>query len=381
MSYFKESKSFFYSTAAMVGTMVGVGIFGIPFSFTKAGFIIGFLLLILIGFLTLLINYVFGEVVLRTQQRHQIVGYTELYLGPKWKSVIFFATVLSSYAAMLAYIIISGDFLSNILSTFFYVSNTVYSYLFAVIMSLLLLLELKRVSIIELILTFFFIFVVLLIFTFGLDKINFNNLKTINFEFWFLPYGVLLFAFSGMSSVPIQREILRGNEVKLKKSILWSVLLVGFLYFIFAFIVVGISGDATSPDAISGLFDFLGEKIIIISSIFGLLAISTSFLMLGVSLDEVFRWDYGMKKFLSWFFTILPPLGLFFSGFRNFIDVINLAGSLAVGLIMIVVIFIFMAAKAKGDRIPEYNLDIPKGFIYLMLVFFIIGIVYTLFIK
>jgi amino acid permease len=375
---FKETKNFFYATAAMVGTMVGVGVFGVPFSFAKAGFGVGFLFLLLTGFLTLVVNMMFGEVVLRTKERHQTVGYAGLYLGPVWKRVMFFAVVLGIYAAMLAYTIISGDFLANMLSPFFYLSNTAYSYFFAIIISLLLLMGLKRISVVEFMLTIFFIFIVLLVFGFGVNKVDLNNLKTFNPEFWFLPYGVLLFAFAGMTAVPIQREILRGEEHKLKKSVLWAVLMAGILYFIFAFTVVGVSGDVTSPDAITGLFDFLGGKIVILGSLFGVLAVGMSFLMLGSALDEVFRWDYGLKKGWSWLLTVLPPFLLFFIGLRRFIDVISLAGSLAIGLILLILIFTYMAAKTKGDREPEYKLNMPKWFIYLMAVLFLAGIVYVL---
>jgi len=358
--------------------MVGVGVFGVPFSFAKAGFLVGFLFLLLTGFLTLVVNAMFGEVILRTEKRHQIVGYADLYLGPIWKKIMFLATVLSIYGAMLAYIIISGDFLSNVLSPFFYLSNTAYSYFFAFILSFLLLTGLKRVSVVEFILTLLFIFIVLLVFGFGFNSVDFNNLKNFNLEFWFLPYGVLLFAFAGMSSIPIQREILRGAESKLKKSILWAVLMVGILYTIFAFTVVGVSGDITSPDAITGLFDFLGGKTVVLGSIFGVLAVGTSFLMLGSALDEVFRWDYGLKKGWAWLLVVLPPLALFFIGLRTFIDVISFVGSLAVGLILLILIFMYMAAKTKGDREPEYNLSIPRWFLYSMAGLFLAGIVYVL---
>lgn len=374
------NKNFFYAIAALVGTMVGVGVFGVPFSFAKAGFGVGFLFLLLTGFLTLVVDIMFGEVVLRTKERHQTVGYAGLYLGILWKRVMFFAVILSIYAAMLAYIIISGDFLSNFLSPFFYLSHTAYSYFFAVILSFLLLSGLKRVSTVELILTALFVSVVLLVFGFGIPKINPNNLKTFNPEFWFLPYGILLFAFAGISAIPIQREILRGEENKLKKSIWWSVLLVGVLYLLFAFTVVGVSGDVTSPDAITGLFDFLGNKIVVLGSIFGVLAVGTSFLMLGSALDEVFKWDYGLKKGWSWLLTVLPPFILFMIGLRTFIDIISLAGSLAIGLIMLILIFIYLSAKTKGDRAPEYSLNIPKWVLYFMVALFAAGIGYVLFV-
>ncbi|MEK7139062.1 MAG: hypothetical protein AAB799_02695, partial [Patescibacteria group bacterium] len=225
-----------------------------------------------------------------------------------------------------------------------------------------------------------FIFVVLIILGFGVSSINLENIKTFNSEFWFLPYGILLFAFAGMSAIPLQREILAGSEDKLKKSILYAVILVGILYSVFAFTVVGISGDATSPDAVTGLFEFLGDKIVVLGSIFGLLAVGTSFLMLGTALDEVFRWDYGLKKFWSWLLTVLPPFLLFALGLRTFIDIIGLAGSLSIGLILLILVFIYAAAKSKGDRVPEYSLNISKWFLYSMVVLFAAGIGYVLFI-
>lgn len=377
-NFLKEDKNFFYATAALVGTMVGVGVFGVPFSFAKAGFGVGFLFLLLTGFLTFVVNMMFGEVILRTSVKHQIVGYVNLYLGSAWKKVMFFAVVLSIYAAMLAYIIISGDFLGNVLSEFFYLSNAAYSYYFAVILSILLLFGLKRISLLELVLTAMFIFVILIIFAFGIPQVDLNNLKSINLEFWFLPYGILLFAFAGMSAIPLQREILQSEEQKFKKSILCSVLLVGLLYLIFAFTVVGVSGDVTSPDAITGLFDFLGNKIVVLGSIFGVLAVGTSFLMLGIALDEVFRWDYGLKRGWSWLLVVLPPFLLFMIGLRTFIDVISLAGSLAIGLILLILVFTYSAAKSKGDRVPEYSLNVPKWFLYFMIVLFAAGVGYVL---
>lgn len=378
MRFIDEDKNFFYATAALVGTMVGVGVFGVPFSFAKAGFWVGFLFLLITGLLTYVVNLMFGEVILRTKEKHQIVGYANIYLGPIWKKIMFFAVVLSGYGAMLAYIAIAGDFLSNILSPFFYLSNFSYSYYFAIILSLLLLFGIRRVSVVELILTALFIAVVITIFGLGVGKIDLNNLKNINKEFIFLPYGILLFAFAGMSSIPIQREILKGSEEKLKKSILYAVLLVGFLYSLFALTVVGVAGEITSPDALSGLFDFLGNKIVVLGSIFGILAVGTSFLMLGTALDEVFRWDYGLKKGWSWLLVVVPPFLLFLIGLRTFINIISLTGSLAVGLIMLILIFTYAAAKSKGDRIPEYSLNIPKWLLYSMIGLFLAGIGYVL---
>ena len=376
-----KNKNFLYATAVLVGTMVGVGVFGIPFAFSKVGFWVGFLFLIFIGFITLLMNFMYGEIVLRTHEEHQITGYTEKYLGFWFKRTIFFSMALSLYSALLAYIVIAGDFLNNIFSSVFYASPTSYSLVFFFVLSALVLWGIKRIFWVELLLVCLFIAVVFLILGVGVNKIDVANLAGIQREFWFLPYGILLFAFAGFSSIPIQRSILNGQEDKLKKSILLAVVLTSALYLLFAFTVLGISGSVTTPDAISGLYEFLGSKIIFLGSLFGILAVSTSFLMLGSAFLEMFHLDYNVPRKWAWFLVVAPPLVLFLGGLRTFIDIISLAGSVAIGLEGIVLTFVYIKSKSKGDRVPEYSLELPKFFYYLLIFMFGAGIVYALFIK
>ena len=378
MGVFLKNKKFLHSVAILIGTMVGVGVFGIPFAFAKAGFWIGLIFLILIGTVTYFLDVIYGEIVLRTNQAHQLVGYAKLYLGDQWKRVMFFSIILTTYSALLAYIIIAGDFLSNILSPFFYLSATSFSLWFFAITSLLVLAGIRAVAWVELALACLFIIVILLVFGFGAGDINFSNYSVVNSEFWFFPYGVLLFAFAGLSSIPIQRGILIGGENFFKKSILAAVVLVGALYLVFGFTVVGISGEATSPDAISGLIDFVGSEVIFLGSLFGVAAVSTSFLMLGTAMLEVFHLDYGLNRKSSWLLVVAPPLTLFLGGLRNFIDVIGLAGGVAIGLEAFVLILIFIKSKSHGDRVPEYSLNLPAWLLYFIGVIFIGGVVYTL---
>jgi len=376
-----KNNRFLSATAVLVGTMVGVGVFGIPFAFAKAGFWVGFLFLIFIGFITLLMNLMYGEIVLRTHEEHQITGYTEKYLGFWFKRAIFFSMALGLYSALLAYIVIAGDFLNNIFSSVFYASPTTYSLVFFIVLSVLVITGIRRISWIELFLVCLFVVVILLIFGVGFNKIDAVNFSGIQKEFWFLPYGVLLFAFAGFSSIPIQRSILNGQENDLKKSIMLAVVLTGALYLLFAVTVVGISGSITSPDAISGLYEFLGGKIIFLGSLFGILAVSTSFLMLGSAFLDMFHLDYSVPRKLAWLLVLAPPLVLFLGGLRTFIDIISLAGSVAIGLEGIVLTFVYIKSKSKGDRVPEYSLELPKFFYYLLIFMFGAGIVYALFIK
>ncbi len=374
-------KKFLHATAVLIGTMVGVGIFGIPFSFAKAGFWIGFGFLLLTGAMTVIFNLLFAEVVLRTEGKHQLVGYTDIYLGPFFKRVVLLTNLVGIYGALLAYIIIAGEFLKNIFSQFFYLSPLSYNVIFFFAASVLLPFGFRTIAWVEFFLTALFIGVVFIIFGAGAPQIQLANLATGESFFWFLPYGVLLFAFAGLTSIPIQREVLRGQEHQFKKSILLAVTLVGALYLLFAFTVVGVSGEVTTPDALSGLFEFLGEKVILLGSLFGVLAITTSYLMLGTALRDIFRLDYSIRRIPAVLLVVLPPFILFLGGLRMFIDVISLVGSVAIGLESIVLLFVFRKAKRDGSRVPEYTLHLPSWLVYLLILLFSLGIIYAIFTR
>lgn len=375
------NRKFLYSTAALIGTMVGVGVFAIPFAFSKAGLWMGLSALIGIGFITVILDLMYGEIILRTNDPHQITGYTQKYLGTWFQRLIFFSVALALYSALLAYTIIAGDFLNNIFSSFFYASPTSYSLAFFVVCSILIAQGIKRISFLELLLTALYILVIFAIVVTGFNKISLANFSGFHSEFWFLSYGVFLFAFAGLSAIPIQREILEDRERQLRRSISMAVLITGVLYLVFGLVVAGISGEVTTPDAISGLYEFLGGKIIFLGSLFGILAVGTAFLMLGSAFIEMFNLDYKIPKKLAWILVIVPPLLLFLGGQRTFVDIISLAGSVAIGLEGIILVFLFIKAKSKGDRIPEYSLELPRFFYYLIMLIFSAGIIYALVVK
>ncbi len=378
---FGISRKFFYAVAVLVGSMVGVGIFALPYAFSQSGFIPGMILLVVIGLATLLVDFMYGEVVLRTHARHQLLGYAKLYLRPVFQKVLFFSAVLMAYVALLAYIIISGDFLNTLLSSFFFSPVVTYSVLFAVVVSLATLRGIKTIEHIELLFGLLFVVVMALIVVSGAHAVNITNFAGFHRADIGIPYGILLFAFGGMMAVPIQRQILVGQEHKLRKAITMAVIFAGILYAIFATIVVGVSGSATTPDAVSGLYQFLGNRIVVLSSLFGTFAITTSFLMVSSALINTFHLDFKIRKFNAWFLTIAPPLILFLAGIRTFIGLVSLAGGVALAIEQIMIIFLYERAKSKGDRIPEYSLNIPTWLLYILITIFSVGIVYFLFIQ
>ena len=108
-------KDFWYATSVLIGAIVGVGLFGIPYVSVKSGFWIGSAYIVVLALAVLLVHLLYGEIEERTEGRHRLTGYAERYLG-KWGKWIVGATVfIGAYGALVAYLVIAGEFLDIVL--------------------------------------------------------------------------------------------------------------------------------------------------------------------------------------------------------------------------------------------------------------------------
>ena len=372
------NKNFFYAIAVLIGTIVGAGIFGIPFVAAQSGFLIGAVFLIVLTGVSLLIHLIYGEIVCRTKEKHRLVGYAEYYLGKKGKVVITFSVLFGLYGALLVYIIISGEFLSTIFSPVLGGSAFVYSLIFFAVGALAIFKGLALIERLELVMALFLILVVFLIFFSGLPNLDVSNLKTINLKYFFLPYGVILWALGGGSAIPEIKEILKKDGKRYKKIIILGTVIPAILYLLFMFIVVGVTGADTSPEAIEGLIGSLGKGMIILGAIFGALAAMTSFFVVGLVLKKVFWYDYKINKHLSWFLACSIPLIGFLLGLRAFIPIIGFLGVILGAVNGTAIVLIYKKAKKLGNREPEYSLKIPKVITYALIGVFILGLIYQI---
>jgi tyrosine-specific transport protein len=378
---FGYDKKFFFALSVLVGTIVGAGIFGIPYVISKSGLIPGFFYFLILGSLVILIHLFFGEIILRTKKKHRLPGFAQRYLGDWGKILITISTFVGMVGASLSYIIIGGDFLKIVLSPFLNLSSFYFSLIFWLILSFFIFRGLKLIAPIELLMSATLIFIFFLIFGFALPKINYENFTLINLDNLFLPFGVIMFSLAGWVAMPAMIEILKKDDEKkkIKKIVVAAIIFVVFLYALFAIITIGVSGKNITPEALQGLIPFLGQKIIILGALVGLLSIATSFLIVGNYLKNTFFYDYKIPRGISAFIAFGAPLILFLIGFRQFIEVIGAAGTIVGVLEGVVIILIFKRAKQLGDKQPEYSLKIPSILLYFLIVIFILGAVSQIF--
>ena len=365
-----KNKTFLAGISILIGIAIGAGVLGIPYVVSKSGFLIGALHIILIGAIILLANLYLGEVVLRTKGKHQLGGYAKKYLGKTGSIVMSFAIILSIYSAIIAYLIGISDSIS-----FLFFGNFNYSILigilFGIFMSYLLWRGLKALKTFEKfgVSAIFIIFILMAIFF--TKKISFDNLTTINTNFLFLPFGVVLFALLSFSAIPEINLILKKDKILMKKILVTGTLITILFYILFALIIVGFKGVETPEIATIAL----GPIFIML----GIFTMFTSYLALGNALQDHLIYDLKFKKIKSWFLSSLIPIFIFLAiiifKYFTFSKILSIGGAVFGGLIAVLILFIVKKAKVKGNRKPEYKIPVNGFIIILLSLIFAAGIV------
>jgi tyrosine-specific transport protein len=372
------SNKLFGAIAILVGTIVGAGIFGLPYAISRVGLLVGIIYLVILGIVVFITVLAYGEVVLRTREESQMTGYAGKYLGIWGKRILSFTLVFSIYGALLAYTIGVGDFLNTLFETSFGGTPFLYSILFFVLASLCVLAGLRTVVSLEKIITSIVIFAILLIGALTFSHIRLENFFNFDKQYLFLPYGIILFAFAGATAVADMKKVLKGEEKKLKKAILIGHIIPFAIYLLFVVFIVGVTGLNTSQEAIFGLKEVIGPKVAAVGAVLGILTMTTSFLILALVLKEIFIFDYRIRKFFAWFWAMIIPFVVFIFGLASFIKIIGLVGAVVGGIDGIIILMMYKKAKRLGNQKPAYSFNLPNFVYYLLLLVFGLGILYEI---
>jgi len=273
--------------STLIGTIIGAGILGIPYVVAKAGIIAGLFDIIGIGLLMLLLNLYLGEVTLRTNGNHQLSGYAGLYLGRIGKKILSGAMVVEIYGALLAYIMGVGTSLATLFGGDYFF----YGLGFFIIASFLIYKGLRTIGKTEFFMVMGGLSVVALISVLGFFQMDVSNFDLGKGEV-FIPYGVVLFAYLGVTSVPLLKELLSQDRKEVKKAIIIGSVIPIVVYCLFALSVVGAIGidgfQALQPDqriASAALEIYFGGFMGFVAILFGLFSMSTACLALGMALE------------------------------------------------------------------------------------------------
>lgn len=366
-----------YAIAVLSGTIIGVGLFALPYITLKVGFLIVFGYFLVLGALVILVHLFFGELALRTPDFKRLPGFAKFYLGKWGERVSYFSTIFGFFGAILAYLIVGGKFLAELLSPIFQLPPEIFTFIYWLFGSFLIFFGIKAIAKVEFWGLILFFTILIVIFFRGMPFINLENLFIGNWELeargWFLPYGIILFSLWGVSLIPEAEEILGKKKKMLLKIIPIAILIPMIIYLFFICLILGITGLKTTESALTGLREVLGGEIVSLILFFGILTTFTSFIALGLTLKKVFWYDLKLTKNLAWVITCFLPLFLFLIGIKEFIFVISFVGTVMLGIDGILILLMYHKLQVKSQKLKVKSL-----LIYPLFLVFLGGIIYQI---
>ncbi len=359
-----------YGVSILAGTVIGAGLFSLPYIATVVGIKLMFVYIIILGSISLLVHLLLGKVSLETPDFMRLPGFVKHHLGTKAQKVAYGSAVFGLLGAILAYTILGGEFLKSMMSSKFGGEVVIYTLLYFAFASYFIYFGIKAISKIQFIgiLSFFVLLIGVLIH--GWDSMSISNILYIRegtFDL-FLPYGVILFAFCGTALIPEVEEVLKDDKNKLPKVITAGILISIIISVVFMLLVISITGENTTENALGGLNGVLGNGAVFLMLLFGVVATFTSIITMGLTLKKVIWYDLGLNKNIAWSITCLIPISLFLIGARDFIAVIGIVGAVMFAVDAILIFFMYEKIRSKKVRIITYPL----------IVVFVVGIIYEL---
>ncbi|MDO8424837.1 MAG: aromatic amino acid transport family protein [bacterium] len=359
-----------YAIATLSGTIIGVGLFSLPFITRQVGVLTMLGYFFILGFLVILIHLLFSEVALATPDRMRFPGYAKLHLGSWGQKLALISSLTGFFGALLAYLIVGGEFLTNLLGPLFGGNNVFYTALYFLIGSLMILFGIKIISRIEFWGLIGFIVVLALMFFRGRGLIDPGNLTdSMEIKNWFLPYGPIFFSLWGASLIPELEEMLAEKKHLLKKVVFVSILIPIIVYLFFIYLVLGITGAQTTESAMAGLKNVLGNGMVNLGLLFGLITTFTSFIAIGLALKNTLHYDLKLGKNLAFGVACFLPLILFLAGLKSFIGVISFVGGVMLGIDGILILLMYRKLHPRKLWVPPLVLVFLGGIIYEIIYF------------
>lgn len=371
----QENRRFAIAALSLTGTIIGVGIFGVPYALSKSGAAIGLAYFLLLGGIQLLQHLFYAEAAIATEEPLRLAGLVGKYLGKGSRRIAALSLVCGYWGGMLAYMLVGGSFLHTLLNPWFGGGLFAYQVGWALAGAALVYFGLELIAKIDTAASVGLIVALLAILVAGLRSFDAANIVWAPGSDLFLPYGVILFSLSGLPAVLEMEDILKGEHAKYRAAVVWGTLAAVLLTAGFGYLVWGVTGTATTQDDAGALRAALGPAIGVIIAVFGFLAVATSFFATAINLQNMFEHDYGTGHFRAWFLTGSVPLAALFLGAKDFVPVVSFTGAVFGGITAVLVARLYVAV-AQGGSVKEKRLNAPLWLAYASMIILAVGAAY-----
>ncbi|MBS3778160.1 MAG: amino acid permease [Candidatus Thermoplasmatota archaeon] len=307
--------------AILIGTLVGAGVLGLPYAASKVGLIpsIGIL------FSVMLLMLFTAFIVLKLSAERggaQMSTIAQNALGNAGGWVMYVSIMIMGFGAFLAYISGIGSIFTNLLG----INEIFGALLFWAVASIVIYSGLEASGKTELIMNLLLLALFIGVTGMLVPYAKLENALYMDLGGVFSMIGVVIFAFGFHTVIPdVYRGL--GSYEKTKKVVVLAFLIPTIVYAVFMIIFLMTFGKNTPQVATQGLRTIYNELGNIVGNALPLVAITTSYIGLGLAQQSNSKEFLGLKKPVSWALTVGPPVVIYLAGVRNFADVLSFVGN------------------------------------------------------
>jgi amino acid permease len=366
---------FILPVSLLSGTIIGAGMFSLPYVFTTAGIGLSVLFAVIFLCVAVFIYWMYADL-LRRSPGERYVGLMREYFGGKGYAASFVVDILQLFFALTAYLVLSASFFKLLFPGY---PAHMYTLVFWVLSSAMLFVRVRKEAVGEFVATAGIIAIVAGIAALGFGKFLQSPPDVFSFSYAYLllPFGPLLFSLNGRSVIPELVESSEKRSAKLRKVIVWGVAVPVVLYLLFAAGVLGLNPRVT-PDAVSGLAASVPRGMLAALGVLGLLALWSSYIAIGTDIRKTLAGDARMPRILAGALAVCVPLVLYLLGFQSFLALVAITGGVLGALDWAGVALMWRKSFAGGAHpralLPKFY---PVMF-YLVLAVLCASIVYSL---
>jgi len=365
-----ETKDF-QAIFIFLSTIIGLGVFILPYVLKESGIFFWFWLLFWFVVFYIL-HLLFAEILLQTKEKHNLPGLAGLYLHPYLKHVVWFFDFWGMIGVFWVYLLA----LTKFWGTIFPDQNFAVKLIFVLFNIYFISKNLKIFANFETVLgSAIIIFFIIISLWFGLQgKIsNLSLAFNLSPKEIFLPYGVLLFAFSGTSAVPLVLDLIEQDKKKFKKINFISLFLVSLIYVLFALSMLSFLGEKISEVTLDNLKPFIPFPLYL--AILILITFNIMLVDLAFYLKRGLIYDYGLKEGWANLLLNLLIFLLVFLPESSLVKVISFISEIFLAFNLLIINLIYLKLKTKN-----YFL-VPKTVVIFISLFLILGTIYGLFFQ
>jgi len=349
----------FTIAAIVAAATIGEGVFAVPYIIQSSGWLVALGYFIAVIAIVSVAHILYLRTLAAGDEKERLLGLARKYFGATGFWIGFVAIVIGLLLGFVAYLVLGTQFLQILfpgLSPAFALG------IFWILLACIVWGSAGRIAWFEALGIALVSCAILFIFFSGHPGVLFNGVPIAVPGNFFLPFGVIIFALAGWTSVEPVYELVYKKNASSGTSISGAFTLfalgtafAGLLYWLFAAGVIS-SVPHVATDTISGIAGWpVWRKDIL--AVVGFLSIAVVSVPIAREIRGAIEKDLGWNSYLSRSAIIFLPLIAVLVGFKDFLVIVGLAGGVFISTQYLLIISVGRRTLALTSR-EKFLLDL-----------------------